>query len=125
MSRKLIFLFFLFLTLISCQNNVVKIPNANYGILEGKVKLSQIKQKEIKLDSFTAPKPEYIQIEYNWHHLIKNVNLYQFSKLLSNYEVFKIMPFFNAIHKIDPMRPENNYFNYSNIVFKIKNDKKK
>ena len=43
-------------------------------------------------------KPKYIQIEYNWHHLFKNVNLYYFSK-------------------INPKRPENNYFNYSNIVF--------
>ena len=70
-------------------------------------------------------RPEYIQIEYNWHHLIKNVNLYQFSKILPNYEVFKIMPFFNEIYNIDPIKPENNYFNYSNIVFKIKNGRKK
>ena len=68
-------------------------------------------------------KPKYIQIEYNWHHLIKNRNLYSFSKLLKNYDVFKIMPYFNKIEKIDPIKPENNYFNYSNIVFKIKMNK--
>ena len=64
--------------------------------------------------------PKYIQIEYNWHHLFKNVNLYTFSKVLKNYEVFKILPYDKKLLKIDPKRPENNYFNYSNIVFKKK-----
>ena len=81
-----------------------------------------LKGSKVFIDKF---KPKYIQIEYNWHHLIKNVNLYQFSKLLPNYDVYRIMPFFRNIYKIDPIKPENNYFNYSNIVFKIKNDKKK
>jgi len=64
--------------------------------------------------------PKYIQIEYNWHHLFKNVNLYKFSKLLKDYEVFKIFPFNKELLKIDPTRPEHNYFNYSNIIFKKK-----
>ena len=81
--------------------------------------------KGLELLKTNSSEEEYIQIEYNWHHLIKNVNLYQFSKILPNYEVFKIMPFFNEIYRIDPMKPENNYFNYSNIVFKIKNGRKK
>ena len=68
-------------------------------------------------------KPNYIQIEYNWHHLIKNVNLYHFSKLLKNYEVFKILPNDEDLMKIDPLRPEHNYFNFSNIVFKKKKNK--
>tara|TARA_E500000178_G_scaffold356507_1_gene434944 strand:+ start:3382 stop:4206 length:825 start_codon:yes stop_codon:yes gene_type:complete len=91
----------------------IDVEGHEYEVLKGSKKF---------IDKF---KPEYIQIEYNWHHLIKNVNLYQFSKILSNYEVFKIMPFFNEIYRIDPMKPENNYFNYSNIVFKIKNGRKK
>lgn len=62
-------------------------------------------------------KPKYIQIEYNWHHLFKNVNLYYFSKILSEYKVYKIFPFSNRLIEIDPIKPENNYFNYSNIVF--------
>ena len=62
-------------------------------------------------------KPKYIQIEYNWHHLFKNVNLYYFSKYLKNYDVYKILPFSRDLMKIDPERPEHNYFNYSNIVF--------
>ena len=66
-------------------------------------------------------KPKYIQIEYNWHHLFKNVNLYYFSKFLKNYDVYKILPFSRDLMKIDPERPEHNYFNYSNIVFIKKN----
>tara|TARA_B100000073_G_scaffold344170_1_gene350430 strand:- start:687 stop:1478 length:792 start_codon:yes stop_codon:yes gene_type:complete len=65
-------------------------------------------------------KPKYIQIEYNWHHLFKNVNLYFFSQFLKNYNVYKILPFSKNLMKIDPKRPEHNYFNYSNIVFKRK-----
>ena len=65
-------------------------------------------------------KPKYIQIEYNWHHLFKNVNLYTFSKSLKDYEVYKILPYDKKLQKIDPNKPENNYFNYSNIVFKKK-----
>ena len=62
-------------------------------------------------------KPKYIQIEYNWHHLFKNVNLYYFSKILKEYQAYKIFPFSRELIKIDPKRPEHNYFNYSNIVF--------
>ena len=62
-------------------------------------------------------KPKYIQIEYNWHHLFKNVNLYYFSKMLKGYQAHKIFPFSKELIKIDPKRPEHNYFNYSNIVF--------
>ena len=65
-------------------------------------------------------KPKYIQIEYNWHHLFKNVNLFAFSKILKNYDVFKILPLDKKLIKIDPKKPENNYFNYCNIVFKRK-----
>ncbi len=65
-------------------------------------------------------KPKYIQIEYNWHHLFKNINLFTISEFLKGYEVFKIFPFKDSLLKIDPRRPENNYFNYSNIIFKKK-----
>ena len=65
-------------------------------------------------------KPKYIQIEYNWHHLFKNINLFTFSKILKNYDVFKIFPMDKKLIKVDPKKPENNYFNYSNIVFRRK-----
>jgi FkbM family methyltransferase len=62
-------------------------------------------------------KPKYIQIEYNWHHLFKNVNLYYFSKILKEYQAYKILPFDKELMKINTEKPEHNYFNYSNIVF--------
>ncbi len=62
-------------------------------------------------------KPKYIQLEYNWHHLFKNVNLYYFSKKLKDYDTYKILPFSKKLMKIDSSKPEHNYFNYSNIVF--------
>ena len=65
-------------------------------------------------------KPKYIQIEYNWHHLFKNVTLYKISKLLNNYDVYKILPYSSGLLKIYPKKPENNYYNYSNYVFKLK-----
>tara|TARA_B100000941_G_C28470416_1_gene536086 strand:+ start:53 stop:877 length:825 start_codon:yes stop_codon:yes gene_type:complete len=116
-----------------CQRSSLDIfYQKNRNIFKGKIKLIKIDVEGHEYEVLKGSKkfikkfkPEYIQIEYNWHHLIKNVNLYQFSKILPNYEVFKIMPFFNAIYKIDPIRPENNYFNYSNIVFKIENGRKK
>ena len=62
-------------------------------------------------------KPKFIQIEMNYHNLFSGENLYLFSKLLSGYEVFQIMPFNNGLLKIDPSRPENNIFHLSNFVF--------
>ena len=62
-------------------------------------------------------KPKFIQIEFNWHQLFREQTIYKFSKILSNYEVFKILPFGNSLVKIDPKRPESNIFHLSNFVF--------
>ena len=43
-----------------------------------------------KFIDFNSPK--FIQIEINWHQLFKKVNLFEFSKLLNDYEIFKILP---------------------------------
>ena len=51
-------------------------------------------------------KPKFIQIEFNWHQLFREQTIYKFSKILSNYEVFKILPFGNSLIKVDPKRPE-------------------
>ena len=56
----------------------------------------------------------------NYHYLFAGENLYQFSKFLTGYEVFQIMPFNNGLLKIDPSRPENNIFHLSNFIFKKK-----
>ncbi len=62
-------------------------------------------------------KPKFIQIEFNWHQLFREQTIYKFSKILSNYEVFKILPFGDSLIKIDPKRPESNIFHLSNFVF--------
>ena len=62
-------------------------------------------------------KPEFIQIEMNYHYLFDGENLYQFKKILNNYEVYKILPFNNGLLKVDENRPENNIFHLSNFLF--------
>ena len=66
-------------------------------------------------------KPNFIQIEFNWHQLFKNNTLLSFHKLLDNYDAYRILPLDGSIIKIDTNRPENNIFHLSNIVFIKKN----
>ena len=68
-----------------------------------------------KFIEFNSPK--FIQIEINWHQLFKNTNLYQFSILLKEYDVFKILPYGKKLVFVDPNRPENNIYHLSNFVF--------
>ena len=76
-----------------------------------------------KFIDFNSPK--FIQIEINWHQLFKKVNLYEFSKLLKDYDIFKILPHGKNLVFIDPSRPENNIFHLSNFVFIRKDISKK
>ena len=69
------------------------------------------------LSELINKKPKFIQIEFNWHQLFREQTIYKFSKILSNYEVFKILPFGNSLIKVDPKRPESNIFHLSNFVF--------
>ena len=54
----------------------------------------------------------------NYHYLFSGENLYQFSILLKDYDIYQILPFNNGLLKIDPSRPENNIFHLSNFIFK-------
>ena len=76
-----------------------------------------------KFIDFNSPK--FIQIEINWHQLFKKINLYEFSKLLKDYDIFKILPYGKNLVFIDPSRPENNIFHLSNFVFIRKDISKK
>ena len=76
-----------------------------------------------KFIDFNSPK--FIQIEINWHQLFKKVNLFEFSKLLNEYEIFKILPYGKKLIFIDPTRPENNILHLSNFVFIRKDISKK
>ena len=53
----------------------------------------------------------------NYHYLFSGENLYQFTVLLKNYNLFQIMPYNNGLLKIDASRPENNIFHLSNFIF--------
>ena len=61
--------------------------------------------------------PKFIQVEFNWHQLIKKQTLYNFSELIKFSDVFKILPYGNKLLHIDPFRPENNIYHLSNYVF--------
>lgn len=65
--------------------------------------------------------PKFVQVEFNWHQLLKCQNIYSFSNLLKGYEVFRILPHGSKLAHIDPSRPENNIYHLSNYVF-IRND---
>ena len=61
--------------------------------------------------------PKYIQIEFNWHQLIRNQTLYKLSSLISFSDVFRILPHDNGLIYTNPIRPENNIYHLSNYVF--------
>jgi len=93
--------------LINSKIDLIKIDTEGF-------ELEVLKGAEKTIKKF---KPKYIQLEYNWHHLFKNTNLYYFAKHLKDYNTFKILPFSKNLLKINAEKPEHNYFNYSNIVF--------
>ena len=64
-----------------------------------------------------AHKPKFIQMEFNWHQLIRNQSLYNISKLVNSYDTFRILPKGSNLIFIEPSRPENNIYHLSNYVF--------
>ena len=62
-------------------------------------------------------KPKFIQIEFNWHQLLKGQTLYKISSMIDFSDIFKILPHGDELIQIDPSRPENNIYHLSNYVF--------
>lgn len=62
-------------------------------------------------------KPKFIQIEFNWHQLFKEVSLYKISTLLNNYDTYQLLPYGSGLVKRDVLRPESNIYHFSNFVF--------
>ena len=62
-------------------------------------------------------KPKFIQMEFNWHQLIRNQSLYNISKLVNSYDTFRILPKGSNLIFVEPSRPENNIYHLSNYVF--------
>jgi FkbM family methyltransferase len=61
-------------------------------------------------------KPKFIQIEMNWHNLFINKNIFDFSKILKNYEFYIILPFNSGLKKIEVNSPNNNIYHLSNFL---------
>ena len=62
-------------------------------------------------------KPKFIQIEFNWHQLLNNQTIYNFSQILKDYKIAQILPHGYPLNEINPIRPESNIFHLSNFVF--------
>ena len=61
--------------------------------------------------------PKFIQIEFNWHQLLKGQTLYKLSNMIDFSDIFRILPNGNGLIQIDPSRPENNIYHLSNYIF--------
>ena len=60
-------------------------------------------------------KPNFIQIEFNWHQMFRNKTLNYFAEMLPDYEVYQLIP--NGWIKRDPKHPHTNIYEFSNFVF--------
>ena len=69
------------------------------------------------LNLINRVKPKFIQLEFNWHQLLNNQTIYQFSKILKGYKISQILPQGYPLVASDPLRPESNIFHLSNFVF--------
>lgn len=62
-------------------------------------------------------KPKFLQIEFNTHQLLKNITVIDYKKVLKNYNTFRLLPFGKKLLSINVIKPEDNIFHLSNIVF--------
>ena len=69
------------------------------------------------LNFINSVSPRFIQLEINWHQLFVNSTLFNFSELLRNYNLYKILPSGEVFYKINPADPINNIFQLSNVIF--------
>lgn len=60
-------------------------------------------------------KPKYIQIEFNWHHMFRNISLNYIAEMLPDYDVFQLIP--GGWIKRDAIDPLSNIYCFANFVF--------
>jgi FkbM family methyltransferase len=72
-------------------------------------------EKEV-LAGLGSCRPKYIQFEFNIDHLNRDCTLLQLTRLLPDYEFYRLLA--NGWVKIDPWKYLNNIFMFSNIVAK-------
>lgn len=83
----------------------IDVEGHEMNVIEGASKF--IKKKNIKL----------IQIEFNWHHLIKEKTVYNFSKKLNNYLPTRLNLLNGKLKIINPLDFASNFFLLNNLVF--------
>ena len=66
-------------------------------------------------------RPKFVQLEYNWHHLLRDHSFLRLSGLLPGYTPHQVLPHGGGLIKRDSRAPESNIFHYSNFVF-VRND---
>ncbi len=67
------------------------------------------------LGSIDRYAPRFIQVEFNWHHLFRNISLNNLSELLPEYDAYQLLP--NGWAKRDPVDPLSNIYEFANFVF--------
>ncbi len=67
------------------------------------------------LKTISICKPQFIQIEMNWHQLIRGTSLLYFADLLPEYKVCQLIK--NGWIERNPIEPLSNLYLYSNFVF--------
>jgi FkbM family methyltransferase len=68
-------------------------------------------------DLLSQHPPKFIQMEFNWHQLFTGHTLYDFHRLLPQFDIFQLLPYGRGIRQVDPLLPENNFFSFSNFIF--------
>ena len=69
------------------------------------------------LNYINAISPKFIQLEMNWHQLFVSTSLFSFSELLTNYDVYRLLPSGKCLHQINPTDPVSNLYQLSNVMF--------
>jgi FkbM family methyltransferase len=67
------------------------------------------------LETIRSCKPKFIQIEMNWHQLIRGTSLLYFADLLPDYKVFQLIK--NGWVERNPLEPISNLYLFSNFIF--------
>jgi FkbM family methyltransferase len=63
-------------------------------------------------------RPKMIQVEFNWHHLLRGTTMYGLAQLLPGYDLYQLTP--DGWARRDPMDPTANVFRHSNFVFVLR-----
>jgi FkbM family methyltransferase len=63
-------------------------------------------------------RPKMIQVEFNWHHLLRGTTMYGLAQLLPGYDLYQLTP--GGWARRDPMDPTANVFRHSNFVFVLR-----